>query len=662
MFLGWEGSNSNIAWYTKAGDLQNSQTLASFFPAVNQLPPPIPPSILYDPKVVFDQYNNRFVVVAQTLAGDGDANPANDESRILLAVSNTADPNAGWNFGFIDSEVNVGGVNSWADYPGFAVGQDAVYVTSNMFSFNDRQFQDSRLWIIPKAGFYGGGALTSNIFDPSGVPSQLFTLQPAHTFGTLPGTTGTFLVSAIQIDADIEGVAVIRVDNPLGAPTFTNTSLNVGDISNRANPDAPQSGGAQGINTSNNRLYNAVWRNNQLYTVNTVNPPRGIDAGQATAHYYRIDTTNLAALTIADQADIGGEDIAAGAHTFYPAVAVDNAGNVGVGFSASSPTTFAGAYYTGRLAGDAAFQPTGTLRTGLASYVANDPFGRNRWGDYSGILLDPSDGSTFWLFNEYARGTPNQWGTAFGNFSLTATSGTLQFSAPVFSVNENGIPVVAVTVTRTGGSTGVVGATVSFTGGTATGGAPALVTPEDYDNTPILVSFGNGVTAPQTVTVPILDDTVVEQPDETVNLSLGTPTGGATIGAQSTAVLTIIDNDTSIQFGNAAFNVAEGSGGGFVNSNVVTVTRTGITTGSQSAQVGVNTTTPGTALGGNAAVSPTDYNNAGFPFTLNFAPGETTKTVSIPIFADTVVEGNETLGLQVVPQVEPALACKILRF
>jgi hypothetical protein len=119
----------------------------------------------------------------------------------------------------------------------------------------------------------------------------------------------------------------------------------------------------------------------------------------------------------------------------------------------------------------------------------------------------------------------------------TLPAGTLQFSSPTFSVNEDGTPIAAVTVTRTGGSVGAVSATVNLSDGTAT----ALT---DYNNAPIAVNFANGDTAPKTVTIPIVNDFLIEG-NETVNLSLGSPTGGATIGTQNAATLTIVDDDVA---------------------------------------------------------------------------------------------------------------------
>jgi hypothetical protein len=213
------------------------------------------------------------------------------------------------------------------------------------------------------------------------------------------------------------------------------------------------------------------------------------------------------------------------------------------------------------------------------------------------------------------------------DYQGTANQPSLQFSAPTFSVNENGTAVAAVTVTRTGGSEGAVSATVNLTNGTATA-------PGDYNNAAIPVNFAAGDTAPKTITIPIVDDTLVEG-TETVKLTLGSPTGGATIGTQGTATLSIIDNDTlppsTLQFSAPTFSVNENG----TAVAAVTVTRTGSSTAAVSATVNL---TNGTAT------APADYNNAGIP--VNFAAGDTApKAITIPIVDDTLVEGTETVNL-----------------
>ncbi|MBD2314037.1 hypothetical protein H6G20_20415 [Desertifilum sp. FACHB-1129] len=116
-----------------------------------------------------------------------------------------------------------------------------------------------------------------------------------------------------------------------------------------------------------------------------------------------------------------------------------------------------------------------------------------------------------------------------------AQPGSLQFSASTFRISEDGTPITAVTVTRIGGSQGEVSVVLTLTDGSATA-------PDDYDNTPIVVTFADGDITPKTVNIPIVDDDLVEG-DETVNLFLSNPSGGATLGSNQTATLIIIDND-----------------------------------------------------------------------------------------------------------------------
>ena len=148
-------------------------------------------------------------------------------------------------------------------------------------------------------------------------------------------------------------------------------------------------------------------------------------------------------------------------------------------------------------------------------------------------------------------------GTIVLNWAPVAS---LQFSVATYSVNENG-GSATVTVTRTGGSAGAVGVTVATSNGTATAGA-------DYTATTQTVTWANGDTSNKSVSIPILDDSVIEG-NETVNLTLSNPTGGATLGSPGTAVLTIIDNDSATGNDNFANRISlSGTSGQITGTNV----------------------------------------------------------------------------------------------
>ena len=204
-----------------------------------------------------------------------------------------------------------------------------------------------------------------------------------------------------------------------------------------------------------------------------------------------------------------------------------------------------------------------------------------------------------------------------------AIPGTIQFSNTAYSVNENGTPVTAVTLTRTGGSDGAVSVSINLTNGTATAGS-------DYINTSITVNFANGETT-KTVTIPIVNDTQFE-PDKTINLTLTNPQGGATLGTQTTATLTIINDDLpqpgTISLNSSSYTVNENG------TASITLIRTG---GSDGAVSVILTPTDGTAVAGS------DYTNT--PITVNFANGETSRTVAIPIVDNSIYEPTETVNL-----------------
>src|SRR5262249_44467695 len=95
-----------------------------------------------------------------------------------------------------------------------------------------------------------------------------------------------------------------------------------------------------------------------------------------------------------------------------------------------------------------------------------------------------------------------------------------------------------ITVTRTGGSNVPVSVNYATSNGTALAGS-------DYTATSGTLNFAAGETS-KTFTIPITNDTAVENP-ETVTLTLSNPTRGATPASAATATLTIISDDTSGQ-------------------------------------------------------------------------------------------------------------------
>jgi hypothetical protein len=439
--------NTMIEARNKGGTFLFRDSLADFFAPLTPL------TFTFDPKVIYDHYEDRFVVVTLERVDTGNnPNPGN-KSRILLAVSKTGTPatatSADWDYHSINAETSIGGLDHWADYPGFEADEEAIYITANMFEHpgaGNLTF-GVRLWIINKGvvgGFYDGGAAAVTVHDPYAVAGTATTTMPCRVFGNngVGLGIGTFLVSYSNFtNGTDEFVQIVRVDDPLGTPTFTQEFINIGNIENVGGafgfpdlPDAPQSGTGVLIEVNDSRALNCVWRNNAVWLTTTINPNSGPDTNQTTAHWFKLDTTAApgGSITLDDQGNIGGEDIAAGTFTFFPSVAVNSIGSAKFGFSASAPTIFPGAFVAGREIGD----PAGTIQASETVHAGEDFYIRifassggveNRWGDYSGIALDPLNDSLFWIFNQYAalRGTTidgedGRWGTAWANSIFTS--------------------------------------------------------------------------------------------------------------------------------------------------------------------------------------------------------------------------------------------------
>ena len=208
-------------------------------------------------------------------------------------------------------------------------------------------------------------------------------------------------------------------------------------------------------------------------------------------------------------------------------------------------------------------------------------------------------------------------------------SGVLGFAASTFTVNENA-GVATITVLRTNGTVGSVSVDYATTNGTALAGF-------DYVVTRGTLTFGGGVTS-RTFTVPIVDDTTAES-DETIQLSLSNPVGGAILNSlvlPALATLVIYDNDFAA--GKLSFVTDTATVGESAGSVSVSVFRTGGSVGTITVDY---FTTNDTALAGSDFVATTG--------TLGWAAGDTApKTITVPILNDSVPEFPEVFNVMLV--------------
>lgn len=119
-----------------------------------------------------------------------------------------------------------------------------------------------------------------------------------------------------------------------------------------------------------------------------------------------------------------------GHYRWMGSIAMDELGNIALGYSISSSTMFPSIRYTGRLAGD----PLGIMTIQERGIINGGGYQSNtdgRWGDYSAMSADPSTPGKFWYTQEYYSSTSAaNWKTRIGSFSFSNVFSTVASAAP----------------------------------------------------------------------------------------------------------------------------------------------------------------------------------------------------------------------------------------
>jgi trimeric autotransporter adhesin len=204
--------------------------------------------------------------------------------------------------------------------------------------------------------------------------------------------------------------------------------------------------------------------------------------------------------------------------------------------------------------------------------------------------------------------------TTVHTLTIGAQLPSVSFTQAAQSVNE-GVGTTTITAQLSSASTQTV--TVPFTlGGTA-------VDPADYTITasPLTIAAGNTIA---TITVTVVADAVAE-PDETVIVTMGTPTN-ATLGPTTVHSVRIFGQTPTVSFTASAQTVSEGVG-------TATIT-------AQLSSASTQTVTVPFTVGGTAA-NPADFTITASPLTIT--AGNTSATITVTVVADGVAEGDETV-------------------
>ena len=449
----WQIAGETVAAYDKATGARVSLTpLLAIFNAHA-------PANLQSPRIAYDWETGRMVIAVLNEAGRNTGTPTDDRSEVFWAVTRNGDsPFEGHHTQADDVLESIGGENYRAEDLGLAASKQGLLGTWNLRRSEGPAGNGGvRVGALVRGhgsgGLWDGGTSTLYIHNPYVGGGIATTTKPARMLSTPTGSTIMYLAAygAVNVGG-VERVQVTEVGGTLAAPSFTVNLVVVGDVDNNAAamPDAPQSGATALVEMGNRRVLSAVFRNGRLHFTSTVVPPSGPDAGQATAHWWELDMTVPGNPTLADQGNIGGEDLGPGTHTGYASVAVDAAGNVGYTFFATNATMFPGSYAAYHYADD----PDGFVGAseevcgGEDYYVRTFGGPRNDLAGGSAMVIDPVD-SSFWAGGACAgtrgfliNGEDGVWQTRIVNLRLPAPI-LIDFGINNFSGNSSGLNSMA---------------------------------------------------------------------------------------------------------------------------------------------------------------------------------------------------------------------------
>ena len=395
------GPNHYVQWINKVFQV--------FDKSGNTLMGPVPGDALFegfggmceennngDPIVFYDERADRWNI-SQFVTND---DPENPQFGQCIAVSTTPDPTGtyyryeiDWGQQFVDDEGNP--VTVFADYPKLGVWGDSYTMTTRgnrIFGTDD--FTDDSLgemaFAMDRSGMLAGNPeIRMVMFEMAtgSIPADADTdMRGPAIFGG-HGSDNDAIFELYALDVDWANPAAARFRE---LPGIEVTPFNLAELES---VDQPTGHKLDNIRDVTQQRLNA--RDFGTHMSMVVNHTIETDPGVNGIRWYEFRNTRR-----------GWELYQEG--TFSPdnadrwngSMAINEAGDIALGYSISSETKFPSIYMTGQTADESGSGMMNVAETVIVEGTGAQGDGSIRWGDYSDMGVDPVDDS-FWYTGQY---------------------------------------------------------------------------------------------------------------------------------------------------------------------------------------------------------------------------------------------------------------------
>jgi hypothetical protein len=367
-----------------------------------------------DPIIQYDHAADRWLMLELRSFAD----------ELLLAISDNGDPAGGWK---AYSFQTLG----FPDYPKLYVWHNAYFLTANEIV----ETNECAGYALERAALLAGEP-TFQLYRFQMPRYQGIVYQPATGVdwegGAAPPPNSPGYILRLYDDAwggDVDHLQVWRVflnwqtptesslagpEKLYPAPFETRVCFGPGlfDCIEQPDPQAPRITALENI-----IMHRAPYRNFGNYESVVLNHVADVSGqvgqgGDAAVRWYELRKTSGSATWQIHQQGTYAPDLAT--NRFTGTLSMDEAGNIGLGYTVCSDQTYPGLRLTGRRDSD----PLGDLPLTEYELAAGEQSHYDeRWGDYSSMTVDPVDGRTFWFTGEYQPAEAT-WGTRIGSFRI----------------------------------------------------------------------------------------------------------------------------------------------------------------------------------------------------------------------------------------------------